>query len=174
MNKRLTLIHLIFILLTFVSPLLLGESLFLYVDERTNGKQGPFPPPVKEGIYNGLFENDFIVFDSGDKQLFDVNWENRVFIPLVNIAREGGADFIVALKVNAKEKKKDDEKKSIEIVANYYIVSSTDGKVIGSGRIKDSNDKKDDKRNHELVGFDVGMKISDSVAKLINEYLDNL
>ncbi|GEM_PF-3255881 len=151
-----------------------GEALFLYVEERTNGEPGPFPPPVKEGIYNGLFERDFIVFDSGDKQTFDVDWKGRHFLPLIDIAKKGGADFVVALLVDAREERGADEKITVTVKASYYLVSAESGKIIEKGDITDDNGNEDDERNHEAVGFDVGMKISEFIGRSIDKYLNQL
>ena len=167
-------ILIILILFTVAAMCISGESLFLYVEENTNGEPGPFPPPVKEGIFNGLFERDFIVFDSGDKQTFDVDWKGRHFLPLLDIAKRGGADFVVALLVEASEKREAGKKTSVTVKASYYLVSAENGKIIDRGDITDNNTNEDDDRNHEAVGFDVGMKISEFIGRSIDKYLDQL
>ncbi len=151
-----------------------GETLCLYVEEKTNGEPGPFPPPVKEGIYNGLFEEDHIVFDTGDKTLYRVNWEEKDFKSVIRVADEGGARFVVAVKVDTERSTDKAKEVDIEIVSSVYLVNVKDGNVVEVGRFRATNEREPEKINQRKLGFEIGMKIALDVDKSIKKYLNKL
>ncbi len=147
-----------------------SETLCLYVEERTNGEQGPFPPPVKEGIYNGLFEENYIVFDTGDKALYNVNWDSKNFGTILDVAKEGGAKFVVAVKVDSVLVKDKENGDHVSIKSNYYIVDVRKGTLLEKGTLVGDNKGNEKKINQRKLGFNIGMKIALAVDKSIKKH----
>ncbi len=163
---------LVFVLVFFIGNVvgLFSETLCLYVEERTNGQQGPFPPPVKEGIYNGLFEEDYIVFDTGDKAVYNVDWDKGNFSTVLEVAKEGGAKFVVAVRVDSelvKDKKTGDH---VSIESKYYVVDVKGGNLLGKGSFSGSNEGMEKEIGQSKLGFSIGMKIAAAVDRSIKKH----
>ncbi|RKX86546.1 MAG: hypothetical protein DRP57_01260 [Spirochaetes bacterium] len=151
-----------------------SETLCLYVEERTNGEFGPFPPPTKEGIYYGLFDGNHIVFDMGDKNILNVNWGKQDFSSALNISLEGGARYFVAVKVNTKQVKSKERKVHVKTSASYYLYDARYSKLIVKGNIKGSNEGEENRINQSKLDFSLGEKIAGIVNRSIKEYVDKL
>ena len=168
--KSAVLIVFIFILTVNV----FSETLCLYVEERTNGEFGPFPPPTKEGIYSGLFDGNHIVFDTGDKNVLDVNWKAQDFSSALNLSLEGGARYFVAVKVNTKQYKSKERKLHVNTSAFYYLYDARYSRLIVKGKIRETNDGKEDNINQTKLDFSLGEKIAAILNKSLKKYINKL
>ncbi len=172
--KRRNLLLLFMAVMFFVGGIvsLFSETLCLYVEERTNGEQGPFPPPVKEGIYNGLFEENYIVFDTGDKAIYNVDWKKGLFATVLEVAREGGARYVIAVKVDSKLVKDKERGDHVSINSRYYVVDVEKGVLLGKGSLSGSNRGEEKEVNQSKLGFSIGMKIARAIDKSIKKHTD--
>ncbi|NOY08668.1 MAG: hypothetical protein GXP33_07480 [Spirochaetes bacterium] len=151
-----------------------SETLCLYVEENTNGKPGPFPPPTKEGIYYGLFDGDHIVFDTGDKNILRVNWKKPEFTEALNLSVEGGARYLVAVRVNTAEHKTPDKKTIINTAASFYLYDARYSKLIKKGNVEGDNRGKEGRINQKKLDFTLGEKIAAIINDSIKKYVDKL
>ena len=151
---------------------LYSGTFFVYVEEISRDKVLGTFSYVKEGLLEGLFDLNHVVFDDA-KRTFGVDWDEKDFENLVEVAVLGGAVFVVAVKVTKTAVEKPevrDETTRLERIAEYYYIEVDSKKLIGSGRLVYNDRDQDISVNEETIDFMAGEEISYQIESIWREY----
>jgi hypothetical protein len=140
-----------FLLLPLVSAH--PATLFLAVSETVNTLPGPLPPPTTEGIFDALFEEGHIVFNTKDGS--EIPPKNE----LLAIAKEGGAGFVLRVVVEYSRVPGKDGMDTIDASAAFSLLAASSGTLLASGVITDSNRGSEKELNLAALGFRLGGKV---------------
>ena len=153
---------LLMLLMLAILPEVGADSFFVCVQE--NG--GDYSP-AKEGLFNGLFEHDHIVFDDAQGR-YIVPSAEADFKELIGLAARGGAEFLVAARVTSDLTNLSEEIVSIKSKAYYYFIDVKLGKLVAenelSRAVQGEKAEVDSDKLIYLLGEDLSREI-DSIWK---------
>ncbi len=76
---------------------LAADVVWVYTEERIEGREASLPLPGLEGILDALFETDHIAVEPGAGRL-PVDWENQGFRAADSLARQAAADALLLVR----------------------------------------------------------------------------
>jgi hypothetical protein len=159
------------ILLLLVGHALFSETIFLYVEENGHGEKLNFS--VREGLFNGLFERDHIVFDdvrAGAR----IEWEKKDFKGLIDSAAEGGARYLIAVRVTSQVYPLGDTPASIKSFARYYCVEVRKETLVGEGELMQDNLGREEQIGGEALSLLLGEELSIVVDGIFQRHIAKL
>lgn len=137
-----------------------GDSYLLAVEESMNGRPSPLPLPVKEGVYDSLFEAGHVVFDTKDGAAVPP------FQDLILLARDGGARLVLRVNVVSQETAGPESRRTVNSVVTYELYESRTGRFLGNGRITDSNAGREVECSGRSLGMEIGRQITKEAGAL--------
>ncbi|HEQ71328.1 MAG TPA: hypothetical protein ENN69_02470 [Spirochaetia bacterium] len=149
-----------------LTPLVAG-TFYLYIEEETDGVRGTFLPDAREGLIDGFFTADHIIFDDAvDPASGNRLSHGDVRVPLAD-ARRGGAEYLIAVRIVSTVHETNAGEETLDSVVWYFLYEVGTGRLIGKGSLEDSNEGREGEYGRKKYGFSLGEKI----ARLIQELL---
>ncbi|HVP19937.1 MAG TPA: hypothetical protein VMU36_13175 [Spirochaetia bacterium] len=160
--RRIALIGLSFLILGALSAAgtLSAETVLVAVRETVDGAPSDPPLPAVDGVSSGLFAAGHIVFDAGSRGSSGIG-------DLVEVAREGGAGWLLDVSVAYKQTKLDQGAVRVAGSASFSLVNALTGVTSLSDRVAGSNAGREKKIDLTALGVELGRLISQRVTRAL-------
>ena len=142
---------------------LFSETIFVYVEEIDSGATLDFP--FREGLFNGLFLRNHIVFDDTQSD-YRIEWEKENFKNLVDSAAGGGARFLIAVRVVSRSAPFKETLRSIKSQAWYYCIEVQRELLVEEGELEGDNWGQEAVMDGEALNLLLGEKLAAIVDKI--------
>lgn len=146
----------------FLSALILSlcysvsaRTLFVYIEEKLTGDYG-IANAVREGIFDYLFNEGYIVFDDSTIDSRDNRIKTNSLGYIFFEAEEGGADFIIVLELVSQINKIGEGLGQFVASCNFYLYEAKSGRLIFKGIINQNNKGKEADFKIDELGFKMG------------------
>jgi hypothetical protein len=151
---------LIIIILFTISLPAAAETIYVYLEESCNGENGIYLSEIKEGIFDAFFEAGHIVFDNIRDKGSKTYVKNKDFSMPLKAAVKGGAGYLLAVGVESKVDKINENTEKISSSAQVYLLQTSTGEIIYSGKVELCNSGKEDLLTKDKLGFELGVMIT--------------
>ena len=148
-----------------------GGTFFVFVEETVDGE---FilddVSPVSEGLLMGLFDRGHIVFDDNSLEP-GFPWEREDFSRFLEIGREGGAEYFVAVNVATASHRLDPAEGDAAplrytSVIKYYCFDVGRGRLLAKGDLSHSSEGMESSLGRVDFGMELGSRLSASVESI--------
>ncbi len=153
--------------LAIISPIH-GDTFLIITEETQNGEAFPQPFPSKEGLMTVLFDQGHIIFDTG-AYAAKVDWDHLSFSEPLDIARQGGAHFLIAARIESQLQKKSDKAVRIVSRALYFLLDVDNSALLGRGVLSMDNYGQEEELNYNTILFSLGKKLADELLRIWEE-----
>ena len=116
---------------------------------------------VKEGLFNGLFDLNHIVFDDV-RPNYRVRWKTAEFKELIDAAADGGAQYLVAARVTFLS--------SLKSSVHYYCYEVKREVLVGRGVLTRNNWGREVELNEEKLGLLLGQDLSFEIDRICGDF----
>ena len=137
-----------------------AETVLVAVRETVDGAPSDPPLPAVDGVSSGLFAAGHVVFDAGSRGSSEIG-------DLVEVAREGGADWLLRITVAYSQTKLDQGAVRVAGSAAFFLVNAQTGVTSLSDRVAGSNAGRERNINLTALGVELGRLISQRVTKAL-------
>jgi hypothetical protein len=137
----------------FLGTAAFGDSYLLAVEESMNGRPSPLPMPIKEGLFDSLFEAGHVVFDTKDGDAVPP------FQDLILMARDGGARLVLHVNAASRDSAGPEKRRTIASTVAFELYESKTGRILGRGSISAGNEGREAECDGRQLGMEVGRKI---------------
>jgi len=169
-----------------MSVLLSADTIFIYL-ERTNMHQNeaadatsPYNSSphhggtvngftVKEGLIDGLFDLNHIVFDDV-RPSYAVGWKTAEFKELIHTAADGGAQFLVAARVTFLSSPYKKAIERLNSTVQYYCYEVKREILVGRGVLTRNNLGRELELNEEKLGLLLGQDLSFEIDRICGDF----
>jgi len=157
-----------FLSLLFLSlcSYLSAKALFVYIEEKYDGESG-VASAVREGIFDYLFNEGYIVFDDVKIDFRDNRIKTNSLGYIFFAAEEGGADFIIVLEIRSQLTKIDDRLQHITTSCNFFLYEVKTGKLLFKGTINENNDGREADTKIQELGFRIGKETALKIHRFL-------
>ena len=152
------------------APVLFAETILVYVEQYTNGEAVAEAVVAAEGILDGLFQSEHIVFDTGDTTVPDMDWATGGSRQLLSIAIEGGARIIVAARMDSTVTEEEGKPASIRTQVIYHVMDTLTFATLQTRVLRDDNTGREDEVDEASLIFGLG----DTIALDVSDICDRL
>jgi hypothetical protein len=167
MVMRILIVYLLFATFPFSGS---SETFFVYLQEADNQEataESGFP--VREGLFGGLFDLNHIVFDDV-RANYRIGWSKGEFKKLINTAADGGANYLVAVRVTNQSTPFKEDVARIKSSVHYYCFEVKKELLIGCGELKRDNWGREQEINQERLGQLLGQDLSLEIDRICRDY----
>ncbi len=151
------------LLVFFCCSVLDGETLFVYVEDA-----GQAYSELKEGLLDGLFEQHHVVFDDA-KAYFQIAWDSGDFEPLIDLAAEGGAEFLIAVEVSPSTARVTETLMRAQSRARYFFLAVGSGVLLTQGDLAWDNRGREEQIDGDRVRYLLGEQLSQAIETFLKE-----
>lgn len=137
-----------------------AETVLVAVRETVDGAPSDPPLPAVDGVSSGLFAAGHVVFDAGSRGSSEIG-------DLVEVAREGGAGWLLSITVAYTQTKLDQGAVRVAGSASFSLVNAQTGVTSLSDRVAGSNAGRERNINLTALGVELGRLISQRVTKAL-------
>jgi hypothetical protein len=141
---------------------LFSEAFLVAVTETVDGGPGTLPPPVTEGIFDGLFDSGHIAFNTRDGAALPSTAE------LLAIARAGGAGYVLEADIAYTRTPIAGGSPRVSATAAFTLIETRQGSTADSGTLSADNRGREKVTDLKKLGFELGR----SIVRDITSYLD--
>ena len=143
----------------------MGDTFFVYVED------GGIPnSQLREGLLEGLFERDHIVFDD-PRAIYRITWDTSGLKPLIDLASEGGAEYLLAVRVSLESEPISRRLERAQATAIYFFIAVKQEILLARGVLVEDNAGREENLSSERVRYLLGERLSGEIEKfLINHY----
>ena len=158
-----------FILLIFFSfGLLSAETFYLYIEESCNEIQGIYLAEAREGIFSEIFDFGHIIFDNVADDGCGTILKKRDFSKPLNIALTGGANYLIAVRIDTFTTIYSGNLNQIESTATIFLIHVETGELIYSDKLMIDNKGKENEQTKDIFGFELGGIIAREIEQAYN------
>jgi hypothetical protein len=125
--------------------------------------------PVKEGLFDGLFDLKHVVFDNVRPE-YTVGWKSAEFEELFETAAGGGAHFMVAAKVSLLSSPYNETVSRLQSSVQYYCYEVKREVLVGSGILTRDNRGSEEELDGEQLGLLLGQDLSLEIDRICSLY----
>jgi hypothetical protein len=163
-----------FVFLLFLSILsasAAAETFFVHLEERRDASNSLYDLPVREGLFNGLFERDHIVFDNAgaleaNRAQAGDSWSQTALKALINEAADGGAGYLLAVVVTSQSEVLNHQLRRVRSRATYYCYKVHEEILVGEGVLNQDNRGQERVLSQEKVGLMLGEALSQEIDRI--------
>lgn len=135
-----------------------ADTILLVTEESVDGSACPAPQPLAEGLYEALFGRGHIVFDAGPAaSASDPS-------SLVELARSGGAAWILRAEASFHEAPFGLASRSIALSASWALMRAEDGATAANGAADRTNQGREREADRVVLAAELAAAIADSLA----------
>lgn len=124
---------------------------------------------VKEGLFNGLFDLNHIVFDNV-RPSYRVRWQTAEFKELIHTAADGGAQYVVAAKVTHLSSPYKKAVERLKSTVQYYCYEVKREVLVGRGVLTRNNWGREIELNEEKLGLLLGQDLSFEIDRICGDF----
>jgi hypothetical protein len=143
-----------------------GETFLVLVQELRNGEAAPRPFASQEGLMSAMFDLGHITFETGPYEPA-ADWEAGSFPEPLTLAREGGASYLAALRVDTQVAPRG-QGEGVEIRgrAVFMLFDVASSRLLGQGEMEVSSVSGGGEMTYEDFLFQTGEKAAREVLAL--------
>ncbi len=156
-----------------------ADTFFIYLERSDSSPvdtTAPLSPngavsgmPVKEGLFDGLFDLNHIVFDDV-RPNYRVHWKLAEFKELIDAAADGGAHYLVVARVTLLSAPFAEDLKRLESTVQYYCYEVKREVLVGRGELTRNNWGRESELNEEKLGLLLGRDLSVEIDRICSNY----
>jgi hypothetical protein len=164
----------VLVLLLILAVLAGAETFYVHLEEARDANNSLYDLPVREGLFNGLFELDHVVFDNagalnGAEVPAAGPRSQAALNALIDEAANGGASYLLTVTITSQSEPLSERLRRIRSRAVYYCYRVREETLVGKGELSEDNWGREEALTQEKVGLLLGEALSHEVDRICSK-----